>query len=308
MLETLSKLAGQSITERYNMTFTDVYEGWKAEHFREIGIQGKEAYETAYKYMELLCDRKFRALRTADFQPVIDSLVAKGRNYNTVSKDKQLLTQMTDWAVREEITTNNFAKFIKLPQSSTKEKETFTPEEIAALESSQDDAAKIILMLLSTGMRIGKLFKLPITDYHGKYVVGGEKTAAGKNRIIPIRPEGRAYFEYFATLSDRRSLLLDGYEGNHSVRNFREREYYPLLKSLGINRKTPHATRHTYASRAVREGMPREVLQKILGHSSYTTTADVYVHADVDALVAAVEPVTNTSLTNKQNLKKEKTV
>ena len=32
---------------------------------------------------------------------------------------------------------------------------------------------------------------------HDKYVVGGEKTEAGKNRTIPIREEGRKYFQYF---------------------------------------------------------------------------------------------------------------
>ena len=58
---------------------------------------------------------------------------------------------------------------------------------------------------------------------------------------------------------------------------------------LGISRKTPHSTRHTYASRARRDGMPPELLQKILGHSDYTTTANIYVHTDVQELINAVE-------------------
>ena len=46
----------------------------------------------------------------------------------------------------------------------------------------------------------------------------------------------------------------------------------------GIERKTPHATHHTYASRAVKEGLPPEMLQKILGHADYSTTANIYTH------------------------------
>lgn len=304
-LEALDKLARKSITERYNMTFAEVYETWKAEHYRDItkGVQGR--YDTSYRYFEPLHNKQFRSLRAADYQPLFDALVEKGRKAGTIEKYKDLLTQMSVWAVREEIVTNNFAKYIKVQSTKPKEKETFTPtpDEIKLLEDSQDDAAKIILMLLATGMRIGELFKLPLADYHGKYVIGGEKTEAGKNRVIPIRPEGRKYFEYFAALSSGKYLLLDGYDGNHDVANFRKREYYPLLQYLGIKRKTPHATRHTYASRAVREGMSREVLQKILGHASYTTTADVYVHADISTLISAVEQghITNGLLTNSLN-------
>ena len=65
----------------------------------------------------------------------------------------------------------------------------------------------------------------------------------------------------------------------------------------GIERKTPHATRHTYASRAVKEGLPPEMLQKILGHADYSTTANIYTHIYAQTLVDAV---TNTLLTNKK--------
>ena len=143
-------------------------------------------------------------------------------------------------------------------------------------------------MLIYAGMRIGELFSLPLEDYHETYVVGGEKTAAGRNRVIPIRPEGRGYFSYFAAQADG-PLLLSGYTGQRVPNNFRKRDYYSLLDKLGIERKTPHATRHTYASRSRRVGMPPEILQKILGHADYSTTANIYVHTDVEEFVKAVE-------------------
>ena len=91
-----------------------------------------------------------------------------------------------------------------------------------------------------------------------------------------------------------------------------------MLSALGIKKKSPHSTRHTYASMAVEAGIKPEILQKILGHADYSTTSNVYVHADVDALVAAAEAlneekpeeensaVTNTLLTNQKNAKKKK--
>lgn len=295
-LDTLSRLAGRSLDERYNMTFSDVFEAWKLEHYKELTKSGQTQYEVSYKVFSALHGKKFRELRTADFQAAIDPHM--GKKHSTVSKYKQLITQMSKWAIREELITTNFAAFVKLPENVKKEKEIFSDADIKKLEADGSEAAKIVLMLIYTGMRIGELFSLPLTDYHGNYVVGGEKTDAGRNRVIPIRPEGRAHFEYFASKSDG-PLFLSGYSGQSVPNNFRRRDYYPLLDSLGIDRKTPHATRHTYASRARKDGMPPEILQKILGHADYSTTANIYVHTDINELIKAVEPsVTDGLLTN----------
>lgn len=307
-LEALNRLAGQDITERYNMTFTDVYKAWKEEHYRDLTKAGQAQYDIAYKNVFCsLHDRKFRSLKTADFQAVIDQHMHK--THSTVSKYKQLITQMSKWALREEIITTNLAAFVKLPQDVKKEKQIFTDDEIKKIEGDGSETARIVCMLLATGMRIGELFNLKLADYHETYVVGGSKTDAGRNRIIPIRAEGRPHFAYFATQSEGKDKLLDGYVGNKDIHNFRVRDYDPLLKRLGIDtKKTPHTTRHTYSSRAVKEGLQPEILQKILGHADFSTTANIYTHLDADTLVHAVEAlaVTNTLLTNQAQQKNEK--
>ena len=285
-LEALDRLSGRDLTERYNMTFAEVFDNWKDEHYKEITKSGISSYDRAFDVFEKLHKRKFRDLRTADFQTVIDQHM--GKTQSTVSKYKQLITQMSQWAIREEICTTNFAKFVKVPERIKKEKDIFTANEIEKLEQDGSEAARIVLMLLATGMRIGELFSLQLENYHETYVVGGSKTEAGRGRVIPIRPEGRGHFAYFAEQATG-PLLLSGYTGEKRLENYRKRNYYPLLDRLGIDRHTPHATRHTYTSRAVKEGMPPEVLQKILGHADYSTTANVYTHIDIDTLIRAVE-------------------
>jgi len=106
------------------------------------------------------------------------------------------------------------------------------------------------------------------------------------------RAEGRAYFADFKARATG-DLLLSGYSGQKIPANFRKRDFYALLNRLGIEKKTPHATRHTYASWARKSGIAPEALQKILGHASYTTTASIYVHADAEQLIAAVEAAGN---------------
>lgn len=303
-LDALARLQGRSIDEIYNWTFKQVYEAWKDEHFRDIGAKGIESYERAYDVFEPLHGRKFRELRTADYQIVIDKYSDK--SHSLLSKFKQLATQMSQWGIRQELITTNFASFIKLPENVKKEKEIFSEEDIQKLEADGSQAAKLTLMMVYTGMRIGELFRLRTENVHETYVIGGEKTEAGRNRIIPIRSEGRKYFAEFKG-SAKGELLISGYAGQKVIANFRKRDYYPLLERLGISKKTPHATRHTFASWAVANNIKPELLQKMLGHADYSTTANIYEHFDIDQLVNAIDaPVTNTLLTNQKSEKKKK--
>ena len=289
--DALNALAKKPISERFNMTFAEVYEAWSREHFRSLTKKGIEGYEIAFKQFADLHGEKFRELRTEHFQKAVDKYVQKGRSYSAANKLKQLAGQMSKWAMREEIISTNYAQFIILPENKKKEKEIFTTEDIRKLKASYSDTAKIILMLIYTGMRIGELFSLKKSNYHETYCIGGEKTEAGKDRIIPIPSEVRGYFSYFAQKAGDSELLIDGYDGNKEIDNFRRRDYYRLLNDLGIKRKSPHCTRHTFASLAVAAKVQPEILQKVLGHADYSTTSNIYVHADIDKMVKAVEMI-----------------
>jgi len=67
---------------------------------------------------------------------------------------------------------------------------------------------------------------------------------------------------------------------------------YDLVKRL--RRRTgldfdPHWLRHTYATGRLRAGMPVEVVSKLLGHASITTTADIYGHLTSEDARRALE-------------------
>jgi integrase len=65
---------------------------------------------------------------------------------------------------------------------------------------------------------------------------------------------------------------------------YRKFIYYPILEQLGMERKTPHTTRHTCATLMARSGVDTNAIKMILGHTDYAFTADTYTHADVDFL------------------------
>ena len=241
-VDAVGKLAGSDLSDRFNLTFADVYEFWRAERCEGangLTEKGKESYAVAYKHFAGLKDKKFRSLKTADYQKVVDEQIAAEKSRSSTEKDRQLISQLCKWAMREETITVNYAQFLNLAKSEKVEKPTFNELEVAKIEKAAptSDAAKLVVMLLSTGMRIGELFSLPAIDVHDSYCIGGEKTEAGRNRVIPIRPEGRAYFQYFKRRSGDDRLLVEGYSGNQNARNFRNRDYYDLLEQLELKKE-----------------------------------------------------------------------
>ena len=111
---------------------------------------------------------------------MIDNFVSKGRSHSSANKIKQLVGQMSKWAMRNEIINLNHAQFIKLPENKSKEKEIFTEGEIEKLKSGSSETAKIVLMLIYTGMSIGELFSLPCSAVHDDHCIGGEKRMLAK--------------------------------------------------------------------------------------------------------------------------------
>ena len=97
--------------------------------------------------------------------------------------------------------------------------------------------------------------------------------------------------EYGALDSDYVFVVLDGRRAGSALA-------YPAVDRLvrrlrdrtGV-RFTPHELRHTYATELLRQGVAVEVVQKLLGHASVSTTIDTYSHLDIEdarrALVAA---------------------
>lgn len=292
--EALEEIVKRGIPMGFNDTLEEVYERWKDSHFRDLGEKGKEGYLNAWRRMEPIKEIRMRDIKTIDFQRIVDTAykkssdpaAAKPLSRSGKEKIKQLASQLCKQAMQEELINRNYGEYIKLDQEIKKEKNIFSREDIQKLFAADDQqSAQIILVLLYSGMRINELFQMlqknVYLDEH--YMIGGEKTEAGRNRIIPIHDKIFPYIKNWLEtpgkylISNRSGAPID-------LNNFRTRDYYPLLESLGIERKNPHCTRHTFASMMAKSGARPEMLQKILGHANYSTTAEIYVHADFEDL------------------------
>ena len=82
--------------------------------------------------------------------------------------------------------------------------------------------------------------------------------------------------------------------------NFVSDHFGWLLKKYGLKKLTFKELRHSCASMLVAEGIPMKSIQEWLGHSNFSTTADIYSHIDYHAKQQSAAAIGN-ALQSKKN-------
>lgn len=286
--------ASEKTKDKFNYTFEDVYKVWKPSHFKKISESARASYTSAYAKASHIKNMRMRDIKTEELQSVIDSIVNEGLSRSLCEKQRQLFSQLCKCAMTNDIIDKNYAEFLNLPQQPQAKVRILTDEEIEKISNCTDDkrigeTAKITLALIYTGMRINELLSLRTENVHldGGYVIGGEKTEAGKNRIIPIHNTVMTIFKVWYSSTKCEWLIPSKQNNKRDARNVRE-SFYSLMKRLDITDVSPHTCRHTAASLMARWGVKPAVAKAILGHADITTTMNIYTHVQPEELIKSI--------------------
>lgn len=162
-------------------------------------------------------------------------------------------------------------------------------EEIAKLRAALDDkmyrkAGKginqtffrlrlIVLIALTTGMRIAEIFGLRWNDlqYREELIAVRAKLKGGKVRYVPMPSELAAEFRrYPAVLGEER--IFPPEPGAKRERQRVDKSFDTILELAGIDEFRFHDLRHTFASWYMMNGGDLYELAKILGHANIKMT------------------------------------
>lgn len=273
-----------------NLTFAEVYEKWSAERFADIKQTTKGGYQSAFKNSAPLHNMLFKDIRKEHLQNVLDN---SGLAAATQKLLRNLHNQLYKYAIEHDIVTRNYSSLTKVKAARKPSiRSVFSSKEIQVLFDCQSDKiAKTVIVLLYTGMRVGELLDMEKSDVdlNQKIMVGGNKTAAGRNRIIPISDKiFHIVSEFMET--EGKYLITSNSGGRMSYVNYLNRYWYELMDKLGMSHK-PHDTRHTFITLMDEAGVNRTVLKKIVGHNTKKDITDHYTHKDVQNLLEAVNQI-----------------
>ncbi len=168
---------------------------------------------------------------------------------------------------------------------------------IAAVEGETWQARRdvaILNLMARAGLRVSEVVTLRLDDVtlnarKGHVVVRASKGL--KERTVPLpkaaREALRAYLDVRPPWAGE--TLFVSRTGRPLTPRDVQRLVEKAARRAGITRRvTPHTLRHTYATRALRQGVDLATLARLLGHESLTTTAR-YLHPDEARVAEMVE-------------------
>ena len=268
-------------------TFREVYQLWSAQYFQGISDSTVRTHKAAYNACGPLYDLPFRDIRLVHLQQLINDC---GKSANTKQRIKNLISMLYTYAIRHEITDKDYSGFIETgkPEGVKNPHKPFNPEEIQALWESVGKLAfaDTVLMMIYTGMRYGELLSMKAADVRleERYMVGGSKTAAGKNRVIPLHDRLIPLVE--ARMKTAEEYLIEP----HLIEPAYVYQFNRLMARLGMEHRT-HDCRHTFASLMDTAGANEKAIKTIMGHAGGDLTSKVYIHKSLPELLKNVNMI-----------------
>jgi integrase len=280
-------------------------------------VDGRLRAKTARDYRTLLDryvlpvlgDTRIDRLRPLDLQSLLLNMTARGLSPRTVRYTHAVLRSALDQARRWKLLNENPSLDMPLPRADRKEFPVFSRQEAQrfASECRRDTQALVFLVALTTGLRPSEYLAIRISDFDsarstltitrtlerakGKWTFA-ETKRPGSRRTVALPAEVaelvRDRIASHAFKPD--DLIFQGAaRGPIHERNLVQRCFKPLLRRAGLPNLRLYDLRHSFATLALREGVPARLVSEQLGHASVAFTLDVYGHVLEETRSAGAE-------------------
>lgn len=298
-LDYIPQLKAARAVARTNVPLSEIYADWVPFYSPRVVETTMKGLKSAWTHVSEIAAVPIPELTIDDLQDVVDSC-ARGKR--TRENIKYLLVQLFKYAQARRLVTDNLAEFIWCGKEDGSTRPAFSMDQVDRIFSAvgEDAAADYTACLIYTGFRPNELLRLTRTSYDSEHdcLVGGFKTEAGRNRIVPVAPRIAPIVRRLLDAADpwvfpdeRGALLTDDV--------FRERMFYPLLDRLGIQplpgpgvsaTYVPYSCRHTFANLMKNVVGSDTDKAALMGHSDASMTK-YYQSADYASLRRIVDSI-----------------
>ena len=250
-------------------------------------------------------------ITTDDIRIWIAKRIRDGVSATTIGNEKRVLSSFLTYVQGEDIIHKNPMVAIDTMKQKRTQKEAFKDEEIVAmrdqLKTSREKA--IFELLLSTGCRVSELVNIKLDEIQSDYsiLVHGK---GQKDRYVYMNAQAKYAFKTYMDERNDDSIYLFPRminivniskkgktrkemalwykhpemvdENNHVDKGSVEFIIRRLGEKIGIT-AYPHKFRRTCATNALRNGMPIEMVSRMLGHANLSTT-QIYLDLNDDQM------------------------
>lgn len=235
-----------------------------------------------YFFIRFLKGRGHSNLKTMtrdDLGAFVESQQDQGLKPRTVRTRLNQVNAFLGFLIRRSIVSSDVLKRrlrVKVPDSLPKAIDPGDIQKLLSIIKKKRDMM-IILLLLRTGMRIGELLNLKITDINLKEkkidIIEAQKNRVG--RVVYFSDDAaKALKKWLKKRDPDQEYLICGKNGNPLSYETARQIFKGNIDRAGLTNKgyTLHCLRHTFASELLNAGMRLECLQQLLGHTSIEVT------------------------------------
>ena len=248
------------------------------------------------------------AMRISDVAPLhieklLQSRLEGGSSPKTVRNLVGLLQSIFSLAVDNDLISRSPVRNRHKPRVTRSEKPVWTPEQLKQIiDSVPQTHRNIFQCAMLTGARLGELLGLQWKHIDFDAQTLEIRQSLWEGELVTPKTEGSVRLIYFGP-SLLAALVAQKQKSNHNGPEdfvfckedgsplnpdvLRRDVLYPTLDRLGIARTRRaagfHTFRHSAATIVNQKTGNLKLVQKLLGHSNLSTTADVYTHTSADA-------------------------
>ena len=237
-------------------------------------------YEVTLKAFFKSITKNYLVIETEDIRRYLSNY-AQNSNASKVTIDnvRRVISTLFTWLESENYIMKSPTRRIHKIKIGKVVKETYSDEMIELIRKNTKNIRDLTIIdfLISTGVRVGELVKLNITDLNLELK---ECIVLGKgNKQRKVYFDARTKIEIQQYLSyrkdDNKALFVSLAKPYNRLQiSGVETVLKKIGKNIGLGRVHPHKFRRTLATKAIDKGMPIEQVQKMLGHAKIDTTLE----------------------------------
>lgn len=250
-------------------------------------------YKIEKQFISRLGQLPLKSIKPLHCQKILNALDGYSMDY--IRKINQGMNAIFEKAVENKLILENPAKYLTLPRGTKTTRRSITDEERAYILEAIDleFRYKFFEVMLYCGLRPSEVAELKGKDIKdGMIIVRGTKTKNATRKVpIPImlslalksQPEEYIFKNKVGKKFDEvgRARLWKSFKRQLNIlagcKVYRNELIppFPIADDL-----VPYCLRHTYCTDLARAGVDIRTAQKLMGHASITTTANIYTHID----------------------------
>lgn len=238
------------------------------------------------------------SIKYNDIREYLNCLYSKNLSKSSVSRILSTLRTFFKWLVRENKIKSNPMELITSPKKDKKLPTYLNHDDVEKILNIPDiktplgmrDNA-ILEMLYSTGIRVGELISIKISDINYSEKTINVFGKGSKERVVLFGDALLGKLTLYIKrgrnelLKKKQSnILFLNHHGNPLTERGIEDILNRIIKKGGLEFTIhPHMLRHTFATHMLDNGADLKVVQELLGHENLSTT-QIYTHVSNERL------------------------